>query len=252
MIAAVKSLASKSLARGFAALGYEVRRKLSETLAPEARAVIDRVSPYTMTSEHRLSALCDAVRYVERRGLPGGFVECGVWRGGSSMAMALTLLDLGSTGRELYLYDTFEGMSAPTEFDRELHGGKSAAELLASSDKTDTVWAYSSLDDVRRNLGRTGYPAQRLHFIKGKVEDTIPVTIPEQIAILRLDTDWYESTRHELEHLYPRLVPGGVLIIDDYGHWEGARKAVDEYFESHAEPLMLHRVDYTGRIAVKD
>ena len=72
--------------------------------------------------------------------------------------------------------------------------------------------------------------------------------MPERIALLRIDTDWYESTRHELVHLYPRLSPGGVLIIDDYGHWQGARKAVDEYFQAG---LFLNHIDYTGRLAIK-
>ncbi len=101
------------------------------------------------------------------------------------------------------------------------------------------------------NLAATGYDAQRLHYVKGKVEDTIPSAAPEQIAILRLDTDWYASTRHELEHLYPRLARGGVLIIDDYGHWEGARRAVDEYFATQQVAILLNRLDQTGRIAIK-
>ena len=91
-----------------------------------------------------------------------------------------------------------------------------------------------------------GSGPERIHFVEGKVEDTIPAHAPERIALLRLDTDWYESTRHELEHLYPRLSRGGVLIIDDYGHWQGARQAVDEYFgDAHA--ALLNRIDYTAR-----
>jgi O-methyltransferase len=100
-------------------------------------------------------------------------------------------------------------------------------------------------------MASTGYDKQKVHFHQGKVELTIPAAAPDQIALLRLDTDWYESTRHELEHLYPRLSPGGILIIDDYGHWSGARKATDEYIEKYAPSLFLARIDYTGRIAVK-
>jgi hypothetical protein len=92
---------------------------------------------------------------------------------------------------------------------------------------------------------------ERVHFIEAPVEESLPAHAPEQIALLRLDTDWYASTRHELEHLYPRLVPGGVLIIDDYGHWEGARRAADEYFGKIGEHLLLNRLDYAARIAVK-
>ena len=104
---------------------------------------------------------------------------------------------------------------------------------------------------VRELVLSTGYPAERLHLVHGPVEETLPARAPEEIALLRLDTDWYESTRHELVHLYPRLADGGVLIIDDYGHWEGARRAVDEYFATEAPSLMLNRVDYTARIAIK-
>ena len=97
----------------------------------------------------------------------------------------------------------------------------------------------------------TGYDIARTHFVAGDVEQTIPGVVPEQISLLRLDTDWYESTRHELKHLYPRLIRGGVLIIDDYGHWKGARQAVDEYLAETGAKLLLNRIDYTGRAAVK-
>jgi hypothetical protein len=97
----------------------------------------------------------------------------------------------------------------------------------------------------------TGYPADRLHLVQGKVEDTLPGAAPARIALLRLDTDWYESTRHELVHLYPRLVPNGVLIIDDYGDWVGAKEAVDEYFAAQPFQPFLSRMDHTGRLAIK-
>ena len=104
---------------------------------------------------------------------------------------------------------------------------------------------------VREVLLSTGYPAERIRIVKGEVEQTIPRQAPEELALLRLDTDWYASTAHELEHLYPRVGDGGVLIIDDYGHWEGARRAVDEYFEGAEDPILLNRIDYSGRIGVK-
>ncbi len=104
---------------------------------------------------------------------------------------------------------------------------------------------------VRETIDSAGYPSERVHFVRGQVEDTVPEQAPERIALLRLDTDWYESTRHELLHLYPRLASGGVLIVDDYGHWDGCRRAVDEYFSTEAEPVLLSRIDYTGRLAVK-
>jgi O-methyltransferase len=206
--------------------------------------ILGRVLPYTMTSPARIVAVCSAVGYVEANDIPGVFVECGVWKGGSSMAAALSF----KTPRPLFLFDTFEGMSAPTEHDRRAATGKSAAQMLHGLHRSASIWCYSPLEEVKRNISSTGYPASRVTYVKGKVEDTIPRFAPEQIAVLRLDTDWYESTRHELEHLYPRLSPGGVLIIDDYGYWAGARKAVDEYF---AGSVYLGRIDETGRVAIK-
>ena len=107
------------------------------------------------------------------------------------------------------------------------------------------------MEQVKRNLGSTGYDMASIKFIKGKVEQTIPREAPAQISLLRLDTDWYESTRHELVHPFPRLSVGGVLIIDDYGHWQGCRRATDEYFAENNISILLNRIDYTGRIAVK-
>jgi O-methyltransferase len=214
-----------------------------------ARDVIRAVRPWTMTSPEKLNALVYAVRYVVRHKIPGDIVECGVWRGGSMLAIAKTLIENGDTGRDLHLYDTFEGMSEPTEHDKR-HDGKPAADMLAASDKTAGVWAYASFEDVQATMAESAYPAERIHYYKGKVEDTIPGDIPEQISILRLDTDWYESTRHELEHLWPRLVPGGVLLLDDYGWWDGAKRAVDEWLEEVNPRLLLLRMD-EGRIAVK-
>jgi O-methyltransferase len=215
-----------------------------------AKRIIRRVRPRTMTRPIKLYGLIEATRYVVRHRIPGDIVECGVWRGGSMQAVALTLLEAGSTDRELQLYDTFEGMPPPTDRDQRRHDGRAAAELLAAHGRDSRVWAVATLEDVRAGMRELDYPSERIHFHRGLVEDTIPSEAPERIAILRLDTDWYESTRHELEHLYDRLSPGGVLIIDDYGHWEGARQAVDEFLERTGEPLLL-LPSASGRIAVK-
>lgn len=201
-----------------------------------------------MTSPERIAATCSAVDYATKYRIPGDFVECGVWRGGSTMAAALSYLRAAADLPTLYLFDTFEGMSAPTTFDRKVNGGERAAVLV---ERFDHVKACAPIDDVRRNVQSTGYPVDRIRFVKGKVEETIPAAAPAHIAVLRLDTDWYESTKHELEHLFPRLSVGGVLIIDDYGDWEGARKAADEYFAANRKPMLLARTDYTGRIGAK-
>lgn len=205
-----------------------------------------------MTSPERVNSLINAVQYVVKNRIDGAFVECGVWKGGSSMAMALTLNRLGSEKRDLYLYDTFSGMSAPTDVDISIFG-KAAHKKFSETSISDDVsdWCFSPLEEVKKNLYGTGYDKERFHFVKGKVEETIPKSIPREISLLRLDTDWYESTKHELIHLFPLLKPNGVLIIDDYGHWEGARKAVDEYISDNNIQILLNRIDATGRIAVK-
>lgn len=217
---------------------------------PATAAVVRDVAPFTMTGPERIAALRQAVIHVCRHGIEGAIVECGVWRGGSMMAVAQTLLEIGAR-RDLVLFDTFAGMTHPGSVDRDL-GGTPAAVMLGREDMASgATWAVSPLADVRANLLSTGYPADRMRFVTGDVADTLPREAPERIAVLRLDTDWYASTRHELEHLYPRLAAGGVLIVDDYGHWEGARLAVDEFLERTSAPILLNRIDYTGRIGVK-
>jgi len=217
---------------------------------PEVRETIKLVRPYTRTSNEKLQVLIKAVEYLERSHIPGAYVECGVWRGGSMHAVARTLHRLGVDDRELYLFDTYEGMTEPTERDVKI-GGKTAAEMLASAEKTgDGVWAIASLPEVQAGVKRLPYPFERFHFAVGMVEDTVPDQAPDQIAMLRLDTDWYESTRHELQQLYPRLAPGGVLIVDDYGWFKGSREATDEYLATLALPQHLIRAG-SGAIGIK-
>ncbi|HWL98962.1 MAG TPA: TylF/MycF/NovP-related O-methyltransferase [Nocardioidaceae bacterium] len=214
-----------------------------------ATTVIERVGARTMTQPEKLFGLILATRYIVRHQIPGDIVECGVWRGGSMQAAALTLLDSGEVTRDLHLYDTFEGMTPPDEVDRR-RDGTPAADLLASSNRDSRVWGVATLEDVQAGMAEVDYPPERVHFHPGKVEDTIPGEAPESVAILRLDTDWYASTAHELEHLYDRLSPGGVLIIDDYSYWEGSRRATDEFLAKSGAPLLLAPIA-DGMIAVK-
>jgi hypothetical protein len=215
----------------------------------EVRRIVRTVRPRTMTAHEKLHALISATRYVLDQEIPGAVVECGVWRGGSVQAVAHTLLARGVRDRDLHLFDTFTGMPEPTAEDRTNHGTP-AADLLAAADRDARIHAVASLEDVQQGMAETGYPAERIHFHVGRVEDTIPAQAPEQIALLRLDTDWYESTRHELEHLYDRVPSGGVLIVDDYATWQGARQAVDEFLARTGERLLLVPIA-AGRIAVK-
>lgn len=205
-----------------------------------------RQNKFTMTPMERCWALYQATRYVSKSEITGDFVECGVWRGGSSMLAALTLMSLNDCEKKIYLYDTFEGMPQPTEKDVDIHGvpyskiWEQEREILSVS-----------LEDVKKNMLSTGYPETNISLIKGMVEETLPQTAPEKISLLRLDTDFHDSTYHELVHLYPRLSLGGVLIIDDYGHFQGARSATDQYFSETNQNILLNRVDYSCRIGIK-
>jgi O-methyltransferase len=205
----------------------------------------------------RMLGVVDAVRHAVASGVPGAFAECGVWRGGSVLAMVLTLQELRRDDRDVYLYDTFEGMTAPDERDVSVYEQPALSTWTSAQASGETPWREFFDDDqvreesVGRLLRGTGYPAERIHLVRGPVEETLPLHAPEHLAVLRLDTDWYASTLHELQHLYPRLAKGGILIVDDYGHWQGARQAVDEYFAANGPAPFLQRVDYTARMAVK-
>lgn len=239
--------------RAFRRFGYDLvpAGLASDMVEPGFRAVHDACAPFTMGTVERLYALYQAIRYLEERAIPGDFVECGVWRGGSAMACAHTLRQLGSTHRRLHLYDTFAGMSEPGARDVDFRGRDARPTWEASRDGDGSDWCRAGLEDVRRNMQSTGYPADAVRLVAGKVEETLPAEAPARIALLRLDTDWYESTYHELVHLYPRLAPGGVLIVDDYGYWKGAREATDQYFREAGVRMLLTRLDHTARMGIK-
>ena len=240
--------------KSFRAFGLDVVRapKDEQAYPPDFREdeieIIRDAEPWTMTSRERIYALIQAVRYVSANRIPGAIVECGVWKGGSMAAAARTLLQLKDVSRDLVLFDTFAGMTEPTWRDKD-YSGNQASRVLAEEPRARCGGA--PLESVIEVVHATGYPREKIHFVPGRVEETIPASAPESIALLRLDTDWYESTKHDLVHLFPRLSQHGVLIIDDYGHWSGARQACDEYFAANRTRILMNRIDYTGRIAVK-
>jgi O-methyltransferase len=251
----MKQLVKQIIKQFFSRCGYQLVPRGPEfpvDFGPEDIAIIKAVYPYTMTSPERILALIQAVSYVVRYHIPGDIVECGVWRGGSIMAAALTLMRLNQSNKDFYLFDTFAGTVKPGPLDVAFDGAQATEEFERQRITDDSSnWSNASLEEVKAAVFSTGYNQERFHFITGRVEDTIPSQAPASISILRLDTDWYKSTRHELTHLFPRLSRGAVLIIDDYGHYQGARQACDEYFSEQNICLLLNRIDYTGRIAVK-
>lgn len=219
----------------------------------DEKELIDFAKNYTMTSQERMVTLLRAVEYIVKENVKGDIVECGVWRGGCMMLIASKLKQLNCNNKNLFLCDTFDGMPEPSKNDVNLHGIDASSLLSKEIDKYsgNNIWCYASLGDVKENVSKTKYNPSKIHYLQGKVEQTLPNDLIKEISLLRLDTDWYESTKHELESLYDRLVVGGVLIIDDYGHWGGAKKAVDEFFGNRGIKIFLNRIDYTGRLGIK-
>ena len=215
-------------------------------LDDEFLGIWNSVKDNTLISIERAFALAAALRHVHQNRIGGDIAECGVWKGGACLLASHILHHSADTQRLIWLYDTFEGMPPPGDEDRIASSG------CPLSERSPEGWWAAGIAEVRKTLTRSPLPLDRFRLVKGRVEDTLEREVPESIAVLRLDTDWYASTRKELEVLYPKVSPGGVLIIDDYGHFTGARRALDEYFARRGQHPLLHRSDYTGRVIVKD
>lgn len=211
--------------------------------------VLDR--RLTMVNFEGLLATLMACKYVLENSIEGDFVECGVWRGGNAI-VAAEMFRLHGSQKHVWLFDTFLGMTAPTGVDHDWKGGLAQGEFDLNEREGFNNWCYASIEDVVGNFEDRGLVGNNIHFIKGDVSQTLrEADLPEKISVLRLDTDWYESTKMECEVLYPRLSVGGCLIVDDYGHWNGSRIAIDEYFSQHLNRPFFHATDYARRIGVK-
>jgi O-methyltransferase len=224
--------------------------------------ILNGSSGWTMCSPLNKHLLMESVRYVYKNNIPGDIVECGVWRGGMMQIVARTLISETlndpnpSKLRKLWLFDTFEGMPAPShELDRDMYKGEHASAKMKREPKigpngTHTIWCLADLEDVVSGMELTEYPTTHLNYVKGLVEDTLPKNSPEKISILRVDTDWYSSTKHILNSLFKKVVSGGVVIFDDYESWEGARTAINEFFNEQGINPLLIRLD-KGRVYLK-
>lgn len=209
-------------------------------ITAEDRDIVQSVNGYTLTPKVRRYALIDLLRQVDRNGIEGDVVECGVWRGGN-IAIARQV----SPQRTCWLYDTFTGMTEPGPEDKR-RSGSLASETYHLRKETNSPWCASSLDETVAALRFLHvYDEDKLKFVVGDVLQTLLVedNLPKKIALLRLDTDWYKSTKLELEVLYPLVSPGGVLIVDDFSHWAGSGKAVNEYFDPGFE---MEHIDYSA------
>jgi hypothetical protein len=224
-------------------------------LDKEENRIIDyvRANELSMCTTLNLQQTALACKYIAINKIPGDFVECGVYKGGNAL-IAAKIFDLYKINKKVYLFDTFTGMSEPTKHDSRTGDKSSTLNKYLSRQQNDhTDWAYASIEEVKENFRKIGLLKDNVIFCKGKVETTLNLVsnIPETISFLRLDTDWYESTKKELEVLYSKLVLGGILVVDDYGQFDGARKAVDEYFKIHSPPPFLSLIDNGARIGVK-
>lgn len=248
MIASANEKIRATVQKGLGYFGYSLKKEFYPDIEKEFFPLNALSEPCTMTGfESRYTMFKAATHAVTA--LEGDIVECGVWRGGISMIVA-SVLKTHNSDKKIYMYDTYAGMSEPIDKDVRFDGADATSKWNErKKDDGTNAWDFATLDEVKNNMAKIGY--EHVEYVQGKVEDTIPATIPEKIALLRLDTDWYESTKHELEYLFPLLVPGGILVLDDYGHWVGARTAVDEYFAKHNIKMLLNRIDHGARIGIK-
>ena len=224
---------------------------IAEISKPELE-ILKNISDYSMSTPANHWAIVQSIKHIKNNSIKGDLVECGVWKGGN-LILFKKLIDQYKLDKIIFAFDTFEGMPKPSSEDYDLKDIE-AEKIYNSYKNKDIKWCYSALEEVKENIFKF-YPNSKesFKFIEGKVENTLnkPENLPDEISLLRLDTDFYESTKIELEILYPKLSSGGVLIIDDYGHWKGSKKAVDEYFNLKESFLWFHRIDYASRLYIK-
>ncbi len=248
----IKRLVKSALIRAGIRFG---KSRIPVELSKDEIELVDHIisSRLSMVSPERLWGTMMACKHIVAQNIPGDFVECGVWRGGNAL-IAASVFKASGVRKKIYLFDTFKGMTEPSKEDVAANDGKAAIDYFRQKQRVDhNDWCFASLADVRNNFSNLGLLSEDVIFVEGDVLQTLSDTsnIPNQIALLRLDTDWYESTMKELQILYPRLSIGGALIVDDYGHWAGSRQATDEYFSNHCPRPFLQYTDRTGRMAVK-
>ena len=251
----VKNVLKKILKKSFEKFGYKLLNLENDEFSQfnkNDQFIVNLYSKYSMTSDLRRSALLKSFHYIKDYKIKGDFVECGVWEGGNIMTLK-HLENIYETKKKIYAYDTFLGMSRPSEYDIKIKGGLVASNKFKKLQDGNefSEWDKCTIEKVKQNFSKHNLDMFNVELIKGKVENTLlnKQNLPKSISLLRLDTDFYESTKIELEILYPLLSKGGVLIIDDYGAWQGAKKAVDEYFKDTV--VWMHYIDHDCRLIIK-
>jgi O-methyltransferase len=240
-------------------IGYKIIKddNLEISIPVEAsnneKELINLVKEYSMTDYKNLYLSTQALKYIAEKKIEGDIVECGVWKGGH-LIIFKSLCEKYNLDKKIFAYDTFDGMTESSINDFN-HNGENAIDLMkktfASENNGDNIWCYASLDLVKKNITNVLGNTNNINFIKGDVIKTLQdkKNLPKKISILRLDTDFYESTKIELLTLFPLLEEEGILIIDDYGHWNGAKKAVDEFFENNYH--FKHVINGSCRMIIK-
>jgi hypothetical protein len=218
------------------------------------KGAVSLVKDSTMASFERLATLWQQVKYLDRYGIAGGLVECGVWKGGCAGIMALAHMHGRSKPeREIHLFDSFQGLPRP---DCRVDGDEAIGLVECEPDGKDLPIGacVSSMEESRSLLIDTiGYPAELVKIHSGWFTETVPTATRSlgAIALLRLDCDWYRSTAICLDNLYENVADYGVVVVDDYGHFSGCRKAVDDFVSRLDKPILMNHIDYTGRFWVK-
>lgn len=240
-------------------------RKLGYEFEEEANKMIKIVRKNTMLPYVNLLTLFEQVLYCEKTNIEGDYVECGVWKGGAVGLMACANLQYSNRRRDIHLFDAFEEICAPNEKvdgERAINEVKeilgenvpTKGELIPLKGIYDRFGGPSDIGECKELIENiVNYPSEHVYYHKGWFQDTVPVKAAEidKICILRLDGDWYDSTKVCLEQFYDKVVPKGFIIFDDYGTYSGCKKAVDEFFPFRNESYYLNYSSWSCRYIIK-
>lgn len=220
-----------------------IAQRLGLPRDPEWRRLLEVTDGYAMADRLRRVSILRLVERLDKEGIPGALAECGVARGGVAALLGAQAA-AGPMRRDVWLFDSFVGLPEPTFRD-----GAPAVRLAHNrgDGRLEPIGeCVGTLEDVRHFLfDECRLSQDRIHLVEGWFQNTLPSYAGGPIALVHIDGDWYESVRTCLESLWPRVVPGGYVIIDDYGHWEGARRATREFLAKQSGGTLLHRRGYT-------
>ena len=251
----------QNLNKIFSTVGYTLiivnnnQRKINfKNFNFQEKKSINKILSLTMVSDENIEFLISAIRYVKKNKIKGYYVETGIWKGGLSILSYLTFTNKNKNKMKFFLFDTFEGMPKPSKYDKKLNKDLSQVfDKWEKKIKTSEGWNLSPINEVQKNIiklcGKKSL--NDFNFIKGKVENTLKIkkNLPKKICLLRLDTDFYNSTKAELDYLFNKVSKGGIIIFDDYSNWLGAKKAIDDFLKN--KKYLLCKIDNNSRFIIK-